>query len=118
VNVYEAHASSLAQLQDELDATGDAVHCPIFTWAALDRRALPGGAKLRKDLEVGGFSPDADLAIVCRIAQFGSTPNALRDSMLNTRLTYLGHEYRIRDVTIAAGGLQLRILCVDAEQSA
>lgn len=118
MNVYEVHSASLSALQTELDTQGAAVKCPIFTWAGKDYKALPGGAHLKKDLTMGGLSLDADLMITVLVAQFNATANAQRDAMLRTKLIYLGHNYRIESVTIAAGGQQLRIECRDAVQGA
>lgn len=117
MNVYEVHAASLAALQTEYDQ-GDTVKCPVFLWREQNWKSLPGGARRRKDLGVGGFSLDSDLSIVCLVAQFGVSAQAQRDLMLNTQLTYLGQLYQIQTITIAAGGLQLQIECNDAQEGA
>ncbi len=106
MNPYLTHANSLGALQTEM---GD--DCPTFLWLSETRKALPGGAKRRKDNSAGGFSLDADLTITCLVSQFGQAAATLREAMLNSRLTYLGQAYRIESVTVAAGGQQLRLEC-------
>ncbi len=108
MNPYSVHAASLAALQTEMGAD-----CPAFSWNGADYKALPGGAKRRKDNSAGGFSLDADLTITCLVSQFGTTAAALCELMINSRLTYLGQAYRIETVTVAAGGQQLRLECSD-----
>jgi hypothetical protein len=113
-NWYAIHAASLAQLQGEIGPD-----CPTFVWAGSTYNALPGGASRKKDLIVGGWKLDSDLSITCLIAQFNATsPQALRQAMINTELDYLFDRYKIKSVTIAPGGLQIRIECEDLFQQA
>ncbi len=111
MNPYSVHAASLAALQTEMGA-----ECPSFIWNGQNWKALPGGAKRRKDNGPGGFSLDSDLSITCLMDQFAGTAAAQREAMINTDLTYLGEPYSIQDVTIAPGGRQLRLECSDAAQ--
>lgn len=108
---FKIHARGIQSLQTVL---ADA--CPSFIWAGQTWKALPGGARKSLDQSLGGFSLDSDLSITCLVAQFGRTADAQRELMLNKLLTYLGKQYRIRDVIVAAGAQQLRLLCVDAQQ--
>jgi hypothetical protein len=111
MNPFEIHAAGLAALQTEL-----ATDCPSFAWKGQDWKCLPGGARRRKELGAGGFAMDADLQLTCLVAQFGVTAHVQREAMLNTPLVYQGTRFRVDSVTIAAGGLQLRINCMDAAQ--
>ena len=113
MNIAVVHAQGLAYVQTEAGAD-----CPQFTWAAKQYLCLPNGAHKKKDLAVGGFHLDSDLALTCLVAQFNQNPTALREAMLNTQLTYLSNLYKIDRVTIAYGGKQIRIECTDLNQAA
>lgn len=108
MNPYAIHAGSIQSLIDEM---GD--DCPAFTWGGNDYSILPGTAKTRKDLTVGGFSLDFDLQFVALVSPFvaGAITGAttLRDAMLETEMQYLSDNYKIVSVDIVAGGQQVRI---------
>lgn len=110
---YAKHAAGIASVQSYLGAK-----CPVFSWNGHNRKAIPGGTKIGKGLGGGGYGLESDLQITCLVAQFGTSAQALVESMLKTELTYLGHSYRIDAVMIAAGGQQIRIQCNDANQGA
>jgi hypothetical protein len=112
MTIFKKHAASIAAVQGR---HGDA--CPVFTWRDASYKALPSGARQRKDNSSGGFQIESDLEIVCLVSQFAAASAAAQgDAMVNTRLTYLGHPYRIQTVNIAPGEKFLKLECVDAAQ--
>lgn len=104
MNPFAEHAAGLGELTVEL---GD--ECPTFQWGRQTYKALPGGANRKRQLDDGGYSLDADLAITCDVAQFGKSAIALQNEMPNTELTYLTELYRVVLVSIAPGGHHIRI---------
>lgn len=110
VNPFAIHAAGLNSLIAEQGSD-----CPVFTWNGADYQILPGGALSRKSNSPGGFSLDSDLQLTVLTAAFGDA-EAARAEMLETILLYAGHRYKIRDISIAQGGKQMRLHCDDAAQ--
>lgn len=115
MNLYDEHAESLAELQDEL-----AADCPVFTWPTSAApgtgvyKCLVSGAQERKPLDMGGFTFDSALRITVLTATLGMSAEAARDAMSQTDLIYRGKTYRIENVTLMPTGAQLRLECKDA----
>lgn len=115
VNVFELHACAMATAQNLTGA------CPVFTWNGDDWQMMPNTSTLKKDLDIGGYSLDSDLSFHCLLAQFVedfTDVETLKQSMLETAMVYLGHNYKIVSVGILAGGLILKISANDLAQSA
>jgi len=109
MNVYDAHAGSLKDLQVEMGE-----NCPVFTplWGELgDIKILPGGVRTKKDNSPGGFSLDSDLQLTCLLADFDDSPPQSRHTF-----RYLGSVYRITSVTTAPNAIQVRINADNAAQ--
>lgn len=106
MNVFEKHSESLRSVQAR---HGDA--CPVITWSTKEIKVLPGGVMLKSKNSSGGMSLESDFQFTCLAADFGET---LPDS--NQILGYLGNRLKIESVTVAAGGLQLKIRANHAAQ--
>lgn len=98
MSVYQKHADSLRAVQNELGAD-----CPSFTFAGKVIKILPGGVRLKRENTPGGFSLDSDIQLTCLSADFGVQPQSKQT------FTYLGQQFNIVSVTIAPGGIQIRI---------
>lgn len=115
-NVYAIHAASLSALQAELG-----VACPQVGFVAYGEslNILPGSARLRSNQTVGGFQMDSDFVFTVLVSEFGNTTaEAIRSTILNTELDYLGHQYKVIAVHVMGGGLQLHIEANDLNQAA
>lgn len=99
MSVYTDHAAALSSLRDELG-----VDCPVIVWQTLTIKVLPGGVRLKSSNSLGGLALESDFQFSCIAADFNGTLPASNQS-----LTYRGQSLKIESVTVAAGGLQLRI---------
>lgn len=114
MSAFSEHAEALEEAMAD--------HGQVINWDNRDWTVATGGAGLRRPLEAGGFSFDADLECVCLADQFTEhykvTAETIRDRMINTHATYRTRIYRIDSVNISTDGLQLRIQASDANQKA
>lgn len=114
----------MSALSEHASALGEAMsdHGQTLSWDNRDWTVATGGAGLRRPLDAGGFTFDADLECVCLSEQFTKhykvTAEVIRDRMINTYATYRTRSYRIDSVNISTDGLQLRIQASDANQRA
>lgn len=107
-NFYKVHAQSLAALQAE---QGDA--CPSFQYAGKTYLCLPGGARQKKDLGIGGYSFDSELKLVCLASVFTPGLGAMKQQII-----YLGQNYRIDQILFAPNGYQIELYCNDPSRGA
>jgi hypothetical protein len=115
INPYAVHAQGIGYLQASMGTA-----CPVIAWQGNNYQILPGSARLKEDLAVGGFSMDSDFLFTILVATFGANTQAenIRGQLLNTRIDYLNHAYKIHTVSVMAGGLQLHIEADDLQQKA
>lgn len=102
------------------DRLGDA--CPVIRWNGNDYRIIPDSASRRADLAPGGFQLNADLVFEALTETFlgGSIADAtaLKTAILQRKISYLGDDYKVDDVRIRPGGLQVRLECSSLGQNA
>jgi hypothetical protein len=113
MNPFQIHANGINDLIVEMGTD-----CPTFTKNNIVYQIIPGSAVRRKDLVIGGFQIDADLAFTALLAQFNLTASAFKDAFLQNPITYLGDKYKIDSVTILPGGLQVHVLANSLSQNA
>lgn len=97
--------------------------CPVFNWSGKNYQIVPGTANFNKTLREGGFSFMFDLSLTTTVQQFldvKGVPDAiaLQGKMLKTRINYLGVDYKIENVSVAAGGTQITIHANSVNQGA
>jgi len=114
MNYYGRHAAALASTQTRLGNT-----LPTITWAGKVWPIVPGSAQRRQDLASGGFQLNADFVFEALVSTFGpQNATALKASMLQTPITYLGGDYKAIQVSIKPGGQVIRVECNSAIQNA
>lgn len=117
MNDYAAHARGVKWMQDRLSDS-----CPTIRWNGQDYRIVPDSASRRSDLAPGGFQLNADLQFEALTETFLSDSitdaAALKNAILQRKITYLGDDYKVDDVRIRPGGLQIRFECSSLGQNA
>ena len=109
MNLYKIHADSLKAYQAE---QGD--DCPVMFYNGTSIQILPGGALFATDNSPGGNSFNADLQLTCLIADFGDGFDIR--SLNQQQINYPGEQgnaYRVKTITPAPNGYQVRLLCDD-----
>lgn len=89
--------------------------CPSVGFNNASVPILPGSAKLRKNLEAGGFRLNSDFEFVATLdawPQPGGPPTLLQD------VVYLNQAFRVDAIETLAGGTLLRFSCNNPNQAA
>lgn len=118
MNLFAQHAAGLSQIQAILGKD-----CPVLVWGDVNYPVVPGSAAMKHDLTVGGQSRIYDLEIQGVLVkpfltEALTTPQQVKDAMLETFMQYLGDAYKCIDVTILTGGLQLTLGLNSADEGA
>jgi hypothetical protein len=87
---------------------------PTFTWFDGTYPCTTTAATASKNLNAGGFSPDADLILFVRAELFD--PADQPES--KEKLTYRAKLYRIEEVVTLPGDGLLKLVCMDANRKA
>lgn len=101
MNPYQEHAEGLVELQTELGSA-----CPTLFFNGQEIKILPGGVRLKRENEPGGFSLDTDIQLTCLSADFKDQPASKQTFRYPGAQ---GPRFNIVSVTTMPGGLQLRI---------
>jgi hypothetical protein len=109
-NVYAKHAASVASVMDYLGPA-----CPTIAWSGNNIRCLPRDSANYKKLDPGGFRLEADISIVCLLADFnGILPKPNQMFTLNTD----GTTYRVESTRVLTGGTLVRLTGYHQQQGA
>lgn len=96
-----------------MNALGDS--CPSFVWNNNPPiRIIPGTVQLKKHLDLGGFTMDADLVFQVNVVDLPLNGQPT----LKQTITYLNGQYRIVSIGTMAGGLTLEYRLVDVNAEA
>jgi hypothetical protein len=116
MNDFATHVIGFAAIQNRLGAD-----CPVVTWDDLDFKVIPGSTRRRRDLGPGGFNLNSDFQFEALVSTFANgltitDAHTLKDQLLQTRLGYLGDEYKPIAVTVRPGGLHVLVECNSLSQ--
>lgn len=98
MSALSEHRDGLKELQEELGAD-----CPSIVWNGEAIKILPGSISLQTKNSMGGFSIESDFMFTCLTLDFSGMPAS------NQPITYRSQPLKIVNVTVADGGMQLRI---------
>jgi len=91
-----------------------ALGSPTFTWFDGVYPCTTTSATKSKDLNPGGFTPDADLILFVRADLFAADAQPEPKQ----KLTYRGTLYRISEVVTLPGDGLLKLACMDSNHKA
>lgn len=105
---FAKHAAGIKAHQAYLGAA-----CPSVGFNGANVPVLPGTAKLRKNLEAGGFRLTSDFEFVATLDAWPDGPPTLLQDVV-----YLGQSYRVDAVETLPGGILQRFSCNNPNQAA
>lgn len=111
-DIFAKHAQGVKSVQNWLGSA-----CQSFAYAGNNYLICPDTAVRSKDLQAGGFKPNADLTFVVVVADLPAGWPTVGPK-LREEIDYLGDRYRIREIHKLPGNTLAEFRCDELNQSA